>query len=608
MSGLYSGSPGLSLGTGLYRAVSGLWSGASGLIAGFGGEVTPENAVRDRQEELVKTRAGENVFTRLAVLAGVSSLAAIGSMTAGSEALALSSNPGFQVGNYVIVETGGEAGAGLRGSRGVGGSWPSLSYATVSAMNADTAQAVNRAAWVEATGDVYYWNGSAWVQPDPVQYYVRKAVPKALVAQVVGVSGNTLTLDKPAAVSTTSANVYFDNWSVIQGLLSLADQVDLPAGTYAVSDYIYVGDRAGKTIAGAGKTATILKTPNGASHGGCFVLRSPDFEIRDLSFDCNFRELQYSFRWEDGRAAASGRVLTEFFTDIATGYGKGVFFQQSNNSVARNVRVINPAQQAVATAFSYDCYAYNCTARIDEPLKQYIQWMFQWTDIPVSGRGGGCVDCDVDSEHLGPGFEAFGARDVTFLRCSTRNAVNANNGSVGTLFDELSVVIEEGCAQQSYVSSLTPILDFNANAFGSAEGAQCVVRNPTIIQEGYVRNSTDRLRAITVNGGSAPVLVEGTYDTDPVTPKGLIECIPAPVVGTNQYFGGAVHGGTGSTGSVTVQGIRAKVTMLDVFVGPMHTDQIPITVTDSIFDPDTVTGPGGSITQSGNQTNAEYEA
>lgn len=40
-SGLYSGQPGLSLGTGLYRTVSGLWSGASGLITGFGGGGLP---------------------------------------------------------------------------------------------------------------------------------------------------------------------------------------------------------------------------------------------------------------------------------------------------------------------------------------------------------------------------------------------------------------------------------------------------------------------------------------------------------------------------------------------------------------------------------------
>lgn len=36
-SGLSDGASGLSLGTGLYKAVSSLWSGASGFVAGFGG-------------------------------------------------------------------------------------------------------------------------------------------------------------------------------------------------------------------------------------------------------------------------------------------------------------------------------------------------------------------------------------------------------------------------------------------------------------------------------------------------------------------------------------------------------------------------------------------
>ncbi|MEN6304092.1 MAG: hypothetical protein ABFD96_15280, partial [Armatimonadia bacterium] len=36
-SGLYSGTSGLALGTGLYRNVSGLWGGASGLVSGLGG-------------------------------------------------------------------------------------------------------------------------------------------------------------------------------------------------------------------------------------------------------------------------------------------------------------------------------------------------------------------------------------------------------------------------------------------------------------------------------------------------------------------------------------------------------------------------------------------
>jgi S-adenosylhomocysteine hydrolase len=42
-SGLFSGASGLSLGTGLYKAVSSLWSGASSLLTGFG-DVGPPTA------------------------------------------------------------------------------------------------------------------------------------------------------------------------------------------------------------------------------------------------------------------------------------------------------------------------------------------------------------------------------------------------------------------------------------------------------------------------------------------------------------------------------------------------------------------------------------
>lgn len=40
-SGLYSGTSGLALGTGLYKGVSSLWGGASGLVDGFGSSFSP---------------------------------------------------------------------------------------------------------------------------------------------------------------------------------------------------------------------------------------------------------------------------------------------------------------------------------------------------------------------------------------------------------------------------------------------------------------------------------------------------------------------------------------------------------------------------------------
>ena len=54
------------------------------------------------------------------------SIQTTGSMYAGSNQLVLAAPAGFQVGDGIIVATGGEAGRGLRGTVGVGGVWPKL--------------------------------------------------------------------------------------------------------------------------------------------------------------------------------------------------------------------------------------------------------------------------------------------------------------------------------------------------------------------------------------------------------------------------------------------------------------------------------------------------
>ena len=116
---------------------------------------------------------------------------------------------GFTVGDWVIVEIGNEAGQGQRGTRGVGGTWPAKSYPTEAQLLADgepTEPAVrlgrrHRLRLLVARRRV--------VQPgaQPPQhvlhgsYYLGKAIPRSLQARITAISGNTLTLDKSAAVS-----------------------------------------------------------------------------------------------------------------------------------------------------------------------------------------------------------------------------------------------------------------------------------------------------------------------------------------------------------------------------------------------------------------------
>lgn len=87
------------------------------------------------------------------------------SMCSGSSSLVIPTSLTFQVNDYVVVETGGEAGGGARGTAGIGGQWPFCGatstqvpcYATTATLLADTSQPANSYAWPADTGLTYQW-------------------------------------------------------------------------------------------------------------------------------------------------------------------------------------------------------------------------------------------------------------------------------------------------------------------------------------------------------------------------------------------------------------------------------------------------------------------
>src|SRR5258708_1580185 len=134
---------------------------------------------------------------------GFKSIETTGEMSAGSNVLNIVASAGFHVGDSVIVQIGGEAGGGMRGTTGVGGV-----YAATSS--------------------------------DPNLYYTNTDAPKSLVAHITAISadGKTITLDQAAAVSTSNAHVFYDNLSAWNAAVAstAADGVTLtiPSGNFAV--------------------------------------------------------------------------------------------------------------------------------------------------------------------------------------------------------------------------------------------------------------------------------------------------------------------------------------------------------------------------------------
>lgn len=75
------------------------------------------------------------------------------------------------INDYIIVEIGGEAGVGARGTRGIG-------------------------------------------------WYAQKIWPRSLRARLANISGTTVTLDTAATFATTNANVYCDNEAYLNSVFT----------------------------------------------------------------------------------------------------------------------------------------------------------------------------------------------------------------------------------------------------------------------------------------------------------------------------------------------------------------------------------------------------
>ncbi len=528
-----------------------------------------------------------------------------GSIAAASNILTVADASRFILGDWVIIETGGEAGAGARGTKGVGGTWPALSYANAAAMNADTSQANFKACWLEDTGDVYHYTSGVWTQVLSSDYYLAKAIPKALSAQITAIDGDVLTLSANASAAATNANVYFDNWGIIQEMCAASLTVTIPAGTFATSCHIYIDSRADITISGAGQELTILKTPKGAAQGGFYVADSGAPIIEDLQIDTGFKNTGYSMRWLGSRVADIGApdLFAENYRN-GSGWGDCIYIAGDAGAEVRDCIVKNPPMHGLCFQFTTDAWARRCTVRVEDPYRTYTQWMIQFPDV----YGGGAEDCTVDADWLTSGFNCFKSQNVSFLRCTGRNAIAANNASEGALFEDLALTFEDDCKGLSFIPRTGPIIEFSTNVSGGFNTAVGRIVNPTFIQENYTATGpNDRMINIVVTSALAcPVEVSGTYDTDAVTPKGLIWVKAAPGVGSNSFSGiGLRIGG----GNLTCEGIRFKGTALNpASVGMVHLESAgTVSVTNCIFD-GAITGSVTSLTQSGNQTNAEYEA
>ena len=478
-----------------------------------------------------------------------------GSISGGSNQLSVAAASGFAVGDWVIVEIGKESGQGQRGTRGVGGTWPSKSYPTEAQLLADRSQPNRIHAWAEDTGYAYWWLDGQWFDLAPNrpntfytgQFYLGKAIPRSLQARITAISGNTLTLDKSAVASASSANVYLDTAPILTNIIASGGSFSLPAGNYPVGGVVWIRDKGGFVLAGQGQDQTRIYSPKGVPSAMIQAYNSPSTMIRDLTLQGNFRDQGFGLNWTGSTAAGTNQPVTEYDVPQGAGFPRGILIHYAgHNSVVQDVRVIDVAQQAMGVSYADNVWGRRIQNIQNDLLRQYVQWQFQWADA----NGGGCEDCEVRSNYLISGFEAFKSANVQFIRPKGINAMFAMNGSGGWLIDGADLRFTPNSlppeSDRYAASPWHPIININTN-IGVTQfvGMGGTIRNTTIIQSGYLNANNDSLQGIVVNAANPNIRIEGVayYAPDYKSPTvsngalGLNSIGPSTTVNGMQVIG-----------------------------------------------------------------------
>ena len=494
---------------------------------------------------------------------GLRSLQTVGSIAGGSNQLRLQSapNPSFQKGDYLIVELGGEAGRGLRGTMGVGGTWPAKRYPDAATRNADRSQPLKTFAWTESDGSVRRWDGTTWyddatsvntsITPPTTNYfyYLGKAVPLALRASITEISqdGTLLTLSTNANASSTNASVYLDNAFFIDKLVrnSTYDGENnypkvkndgrnwdltsitprnvtlfIPPGNYAFGELILIEDHPGWQLVGGGADQTRLFSPKGTPSMSIRTSNSPDLVVRDLHLHGNARNQGF------------GLTLPTLFTFLyiginETGYSLGeggsilpsglVFGSRSDRGHAKNLKLTDVFSPAAGASFSDDVWVENCHLTLTEGQRAYIQWSFLWSD----SRGGGCTNSSLWSSELVHGFESAKSTGTQFLNCTSTNGIFSNNSAGNFLYRNIRIVVLPGSQPVDRSFSEYESMFNVGNNFGYtnylAQGGR--IENVQMIQTGYINSDHDTLKGVSINENNPNVtVVGGSYSSPDYTP------------------------------------------------------------------------------------------
>jgi hypothetical protein len=562
---------------------------------------------------------------------GFKALTTTGSMSAASTTLTVASNPGFAIGDKIIVEIGGEAGLGELGTKGVGGTWPRYSYANEAALpnattwRATTGGGVDGYVWLEDTGKVWInflsggvtptWGNWTDTQDDRTWYYTRYVAPRALRTTITNISGTTFTVADASVVATTNANVYYDCSDAVTDSLCVSDTSGLgnnrwvdgvtyrmPSGTFAMAGIFDTKPGTTWTIEGAGRASTILYSPKGTVNIS-FLQSGANVTIQDFKMR-GWAGLKYWNGTSDTTAPLTDHCIEVAITTL---YGGIVV----DGGTVRRVDMENvwgaPKLTNRVNGLVSDCDAVHNNGN----QQSYRTWFFQH----VYCQDTWYEDCNYTADNVATAYELFGALGGGMRNCTSVNGLVASNSSGGGYtFENMDVTVDcNDWPTNGWLAQDGNAFNINLNigpggyvsAEQIAEGGSIV--NPAI---NMTKRTSDGFMpfAITINTASN-ISITGTHTAKPGV--GEITMSNYDVADTSDTAKGAV-GIVAEGASATVTGIR----VIGTAAGGGTFSNISLrnatsTVSDCVGDEIQQFVSGSYVDRlgtNGNITNAAYEA
>lgn len=434
---------------------------------------------------------------------GASTFVTTGTIPGGSlNTLMVADASGIAIGTRIIIEVGGEAGGGLMGTVGVGGTWPTLSYLTNGDRNADTSQPDGKYAYVVATGAVSRSFGGAWFPVGAGDgLYAQNFWPKALATTVDGKSGTTLTLHDAATVATTNAIVYFDNYDIINNITQfgsgIADnsQIILPTGTYAIRGALGLAGHNDWEFYGTSKTASNLLFPRGLAAQAHFSGSSNNnLYMHDFGMIGNLRD--------------NGFVPFQL-----TANETGTIYYQDGPSFVTSpgMRISNVKGTDIGKVINFQSGCDGATADNFEHSLTEGAAVETWGISASDCAGITFRDFTANYATWSPGPEFFRCTNSTMERATTINAMWSMNTSETFLLKDINVTANGAdLGANSIFVTGTPLVNINANiAFGedwrTDEGG--TIRNATVTLNG-IAATTSGNTGIIINDKNPNVLVD----------------------------------------------------------------------------------------------------